>query len=538
MTRQLIFTLACVGLLSGCSSKNDEVNSQETKYQAADASDKTQPADATPPSAKPPAASAAFSADQPMASQPAVDPTAAPSVDGMLNASDPAPDGLAPLPDDAPLETTIAYFEKTNDALRQLMSGQSAFTTQAQQIAEAKRISAQKLAAAEHAIGIKEIQPQTLTVARRTKLEALSQLAGLQDVAAAEQLEAYANELATSDDPELVNDSRVVRLGFELDKLRTGQTKSTDRLLALVKEFQASDRELGMPAFYALQQSFGVLSQYDYGDAARVVRDAIATKFANHSDPQIAATAKMMGSASRFDNLDKLHGGMLGGENITAEQWQTAIDELVAQPIDVSTFQYLAGLALSLEGGSAPEVGQVVYDAIGKTFVDSATADPEIAAEAKAFLSASANRRQAIGKPLNVNYPDLAGAELDWNAFRGSIVVMPFWTTSRTESLQTLPGLQELEKEFAGKVKILGVNLDDSDEELAVFRRRFRPTFPNLRNPDAASQGVRDPLATQLGLASFPFTAIIDADGNVAKILMGPQTKIRETITEMVDAKP
>ncbi|WP_417747598.1 TlpA family protein disulfide reductase [Rosistilla oblonga] len=533
MTRRLIITIVGVSLLSGCSSKTDDVTSKGTKYQAADSGDETSAAPAPDaPSAAP------MTANAPSPASPTSDPTAAPAVDGMLDASDPAPTGLAPLADDASLETTLAYFEKTNDALRQLMSGQSAFTTQAAQIAEAKRISAEKLAAAEHAIALPDIQPATLTVARRTKLEALSQLAGLQDVAAAEQLEAYATELAASDDPDLVNDSRVVRLGFELDKIRTGQSKSTDQLLALVGEFQASDRELGMPAFYALQQSFGVLSQYDYNDAARAVRDAIASKFANHSDPQIAGSAKMMAAAAKFDNLDKLHANLGGEEAAGAEQWQAAIDELVAQPIDVSTFQYLAGLALSSEGSANPDVVKVIYDAIRKTFIGSENVAPEIAAEAEAFLAASDNRREAIGQPLDIQYPDLAGGELDWNAFRGSIVLMPFWTTSRPESLQIIPGLQELEKEFEGKVKILGVNLDDSDEELAEFRRRFRSTFPNVRNPDRASQGVRDPLATQLGLASFPFAAIVDADGNVAKILMGPQMEIRDVITKMIEAQP
>ncbi|QDV67764.1 thiol-disulfide oxidoreductase [Rosistilla carotiformis] len=537
MTRRLIITLVGASLLSGCSSKTDEVTSQATKYQAADAGGDKQPAGAIPP-ANPLVNGTPDPNGNPNSAPPLADPTAAPTVDGMLNASDPGPTGLPPLADDAPLEATLAYFEKTNEALRQLMSGQSAFTTQAAQIAEAKRISSLKLAAAEHAMAIKDIQPATLTVARRTKLEALSQLAGLQDVAAAEQLEAYATELASSDDPDLVNDSRVVRLGFELDKIRTGQSKSTDRLLALVGEFQTSDRELGMPAFFALQQSFGVLSQYDYGDAARAVRDAIATKFAGHSDPQIAASAKMMASASRFDTLDKLHASRGDGETVTAEQWQTAIDELVAQPVDVSTFQYLAGLALSLEGPAEPSVVPIVYDAIAKTFVDATDANPEIAAEAKAFLAASNNRRDAIGKPLSINYPDLAGGELDWNAFRGSIVLMPFWTTARPESLQIIPGLQELEQEFEGKVKILGVNLDDSDEELAEFRRRFRSTFPNVRNPDPATQGVRDPLATQLGLASFPFAAVVDADGNVAKVLMGRQMDLHAVISEMLQDKP
>lgn len=537
MTRLLILTLATASFLVGCSSKNDEVNAGATKYEAAGADDGKPAGDLLPPTQD--AANSLITSQtgqqvQPGPSGAPSDPSAAPSVDGMLNSSDPAPQGLAPLPDDAPLDATLAYFEKTNDALRQLMSGQSAFTTQAAQIAEAKRISSQKLAAAEHAITIENIQPETLVVARRTKLEALSQLAGLQDVSAAEQLEAYALELAGSDDPDLVNDSRVVRLGFELDKIRTGQSKSTDRLLALVDEFQATDRELSMPAFFALQQCFGVLSQYDYGDAARTVRDAIATKFANHSDPQVAASAKMMASASRFDELDKLHDSMLADQTVTAEQWQAAIATLVAQPIDVSTFQYLAGLALSVEQSAAADVGQVVYDAIAKTFVDVEGSDPEIAAEAKAFLEASNNRRQAVGQPLVLDYPDLAGGALDWQSFRGAVVLMPFWTTSRPESLQTIPSLKALEQEFEGQLKIVGVNLDDSDEELAEFRRRFRPSFPNVRNPDPAGQGVRDPLATQLGLASFPFTAIIDAKGNVAKVLMGPQANIRDAVIELI----
>ncbi|MEZ6092100.1 MAG: TlpA disulfide reductase family protein [Pirellulaceae bacterium] len=546
----LLLALACLGLISGCSSKTEERTSKSSKYEAEDdssdsasvAGGSTSPDTGTfgqgaLPDVDVDTGEPAATPSVPMTRSRAGDPAAGPLVDGIATESDRPAGSLPPLADDADLETTLAYIGKANDAIRRLSSGEMALATEEAQVSEMTRVSREKLAAAEHAIAIEGISADSLSVAKRTKLEALSHLTGLRDPQAALQLKQYANELAESDDPVLVNESRVVRFGFALDKLRTGETETPDEVINLAKEFAASEGELDVPVFYSLRQGFGVLNQYGYDEAAREIRDIVAKRFAEHSVPQIAEVAKMMASASKFDPLDKLHAELLKGEEVAAEKWRTEIDALVGKPIDANTFQYLAGLVLSAEGQGQSKVAELAYAAIQEQIADAESTPEEIVTEAKAFLNARDSRSAIVGKPIELTYPDLAGAPIDWASYRGSVVVMPFWAATRPASLQILPAIQQLQQQFGEQIKVLGVNLDQSDEELAGFRQAYRLPFPSVRNPDPETRGIQDPLAKQLGIASFPFAVVVDAKGNVAKISMGPQEDLAETVAGLVEAK-
>lgn len=72
-----------------------------------------------------------------------------------------------------------------------------------------------------------------------------------------------------------------------------------------------------------------------------------------------------------------------------------------------------------------------------------------------------------------MNYP---GRELRLSQLRGKLVIVDFWGTSCLSCLQALPRIQALQQQFAGKVQVLTVTANDTEEKVKQTLSRFRPT--------------------------------------------------------------
>jgi cytochrome c biogenesis protein CcmG, thiol:disulfide interchange protein DsbE len=100
--------------------------------------------------------------------------------------------------------------------------------------------------------------------------------------------------------------------------------------------------------------------------------------------------------------------------------------------------------------------------------------------------------------------------------YRGEIVVLNFWASWCKPCVDELPLLERTHRKIARQdAMVLGVNYQDVTDDALTFARRYRLTYPSLRDADGR-------YAEEYGSRYMPETFIIDREGRVADRRRGP----------------
>ncbi len=104
-----------------------------------------------------------------------------------------------------------------------------------------------------------------------------------------------------------------------------------------------------------------------------------------------------------------------------------------------------------------------------------------------------------------VALPDLAGKVRPLPA--GKVVLLNFWATWCPPCREETPSMVKLYERLKGEgLEIYAVSVDRDDAAVQRFVKRFRVSYPVLRDPQAAA-------ARRFGVFKFPETFIIDRRG-------------------------
>ncbi len=113
----------------------------------------------------------------------------------------------------------------------------------------------------------------------------------------------------------------------------------------------------------------------------------------------------------------------------------------------------------------------------------------------------------------------LAGGEVTLASLRGHPALVTFWASWCEPCAQEAPALERFSQGLHGQAALVGVNWSDTSLSAArSFIRRYRWTFPNLRDPEETA-------GHDYGVTGLPTTFIIDASGRLRATLRGPQTQ-------------
>lgn len=115
--------------------------------------------------------------------------------------------------------------------------------------------------------------------------------------------------------------------------------------------------------------------------------------------------------------------------------------------------------------------------------------------------------------------------------FRGRPVVINFWASWCAPCRAEAPTLEEAQKRYAERgVVILGINLWDTEEAAAEFRKVYGQTYPS--GPDS-----RGKIAIEYGVSGIPETFFITPDGMIAAKFVGPLPigTMETLLVEMLD---
>ena len=123
-----------------------------------------------------------------------------------------------------------------------------------------------------------------------------------------------------------------------------------------------------------------------------------------------------------------------------------------------------------------------------------------------------------------------AAGERSLADYKGKVVVLNFWASWCKPCTEELPLLETTHKAISGRdALVLGANYQDVSDSALGFVRRFKLSFPSLRDRDGE-------FADRYGSRAFPETFVVDRAGRIAATRRGPvdQKWLDETLPPLL----
>ncbi len=98
--------------------------------------------------------------------------------------------------------------------------------------------------------------------------------------------------------------------------------------------------------------------------------------------------------------------------------------------------------------------------------------------------------------------------------FGGKVVIVDFWATWCAPCRDSFPAYQRLLGEFAGKLVVIGVSVDEDAAGIPAFRSETGATFPLVWDRDQSVSNVYKP-------AKMPTSFVVDQKGLIRYVLEG-----------------
>ncbi len=120
---------------------------------------------------------------------------------------------------------------------------------------------------------------------------------------------------------------------------------------------------------------------------------------------------------------------------------------------------------------------------------------------------------EMVGKPAPLDFTlrDMHGQDVHLASFKGKVILINFWATWCPPCKAEIPGLIELQEQYADDLVVLGVSIDDTADKLVPFVEEYGINYPAL-----VGLGHDDMLDAYGPLWGIPVSVIIDRDGIVA----------------------
>jgi thiol-disulfide isomerase/thioredoxin len=415
----------------------------------------------------------------------------------------------------------IAFLLKTDQAIRDLaVYGSQGMIPESEFRQQGAKVMEMKLTAATKLLGKNNLNEEDMRLARKAKLQALSQLSGLGDVKANDQLKAYVDELITTGDPELVHNGRLMQLGYAAEALMAGKSTDPSELLSRIDEVLQDEKYRGAPELMQVRAAMGLLEQMGFKEQSAAVRNKVGKMFENSSDPNLANAAWQL-LADQHPSTNAMRAAIdsaLKGEPDATEAIKKACSDMIESLPPERTVAFLVGQSVNIEYSGQPQIAQAMLDVVSGHL--DKVKEEKVRQQLQKTLDNFKLRQAIVGKELPLS--GLVGADgkpIDMTAYAGKVVLVDFWATWCQPCLQELPNVQKTYEALKDKgFEVIGVNMDENAADLEKFLQQQKLPWATVRSGDATKVGFNTPIAQEIGVEAIPFVILIGKDGKVAKL--------------------
>ncbi len=154
-----------------------------------------------------------------------------------------------------------------------------------------------------------------------------------------------------------------------------------------------------------------------------------------------------------------------------------------------------------------PDLAESLYNLFLERYPDS---------ERAPFVRGALDRIKHRGQVVtDLKGPGRGGKETSLEDFRGKVVLVHFWGTGSTQSVEELAELEMLRSRLEPKgFVVLGVSLDPDQPTIEEGLKREKIDWPQIFSP-VKDQSLASPLTLKFGVQRAPFKLLIDREGKL-----------------------
>ncbi len=146
--------------------------------------------------------------------------------------------------------------------------------------------------------------------------------------------------------------------------------------------------------------------------------------------------------------------------------------------------------------------------------------DPAIAQRVPR-LEGFVRRLQLPGSSMDVEGTLLSGAAVDWDAYRGKVVLVDYWATWCRPCIAELPNVQAAYDAYHDKgFEVLGISLDTDKEAVVDFLEARDIPWATMFHHDfkESDEGWSHPMAEKYAIGGIPRAILVDQNGKVVSM--------------------
>ena len=152
----------------------------------------------------------------------------------------------------------------------------------------------------------------------------------------------------------------------------------------------------------------------------------------------------------------------------------------------------------------------------------------EMSVRIKQRMQASAQLQPGMPAPV-IDCNDINCKHFTISSLQGKVVVLDFWGSWCGWCLKGMPKMKEYYTKYAGKLEIVGVDCNDTDEKWRQAVKKHQIPWLHVRSiPDKQDYSV------MYNVTGFPTKVIIGKDGNIVKTFVGESEEFYTTLDNLM----